>query len=331
MERKSINDIVREARERALQEQKLASAPAQVKTAGAQDPGLDIGSTDVLRALAKEARELAARAKHAEDIEAQQASMVAGASDAPDQDGSRTGPPPDLSASPSPFSAKTTEGKPGAPSMTPTTSTPEQKLSAVDMAVRAVHERYAREAARLAKQGAEDGVHTDYPPLAGARPEDRKDDIHPTGPTPPETPEAVAAFTAQDADKQHQADMKPDVGAAPIATMNKDKPMAHAESGESLALKAAAMRAYLSAVDPNSKVARQVRERLLTLNKQGGDFQGGGELRRRGSPTPDAAGSTDPGATEAATRPRPREAGDIVLNPDAVVEATTPPPAAGGV
>jgi hypothetical protein len=335
--RRPLKDLIAAAVAQAEQEKLAAHQPKpEVKTAEAA-PALDVGDTKVALALAKVGHELAVNLKkQAEEATAASASLTRGpAQSAPQTTLASPGRTPDMSPSAGPLSSKDTSEKPGAPSLTPTTTSPQQefpeakKLAAAQVLAE-THARYAAAAAVMNKTANQPlgGVTDGAKPVAGEPPEKRPDAPSSHGtPLPPTTPEAVAAFTNLNADKQHTADMPAQVASPAAGASRPDAAMAHVQAGASTATKAAAMRAYLNVLPPTSKLAAAIRNQLAELNKQAGDPAlpinppvdlaaqmnptlpppvradlPGSPVAPGIVPTPDARGSNDPGIAPALVR-----------------------------
>ena len=337
---RTLPEIIKAAEEQARQEKLAALQTAQVKTAAAKPASaVDVSDTKMALALAKIGRSLAQQLKQAEDesVKAPAASMTNAPGQSPQQDVAPTGNTPDLSPDSNIFTSKDTNDDKDPEKLTqaeqPKTEFLDAKTSAaLARAVQDVHRRYEAGARAMAKVADQPlgGVTTDKPPLAGDKPEARPDAPETVGsPKPPGSNEAMTNFTAQDADKQHEQDLPDQVSSGALAAMHDDPPLEHVESGENLALKAAAVRALLTTLDPNSKLAASIRNRIAAMNKRAEGLYGGG-----GQPPPNVPEDLAERVLDPRLAPAQGRTGDTLVGttepsgtPDVVQTTDIPPPA----
>jgi len=271
-----VADAKRQSQER-FREKVASAAQVSQKTAAATAPvaRLDNLDPDALLALSKIARTLALKMKTAEDtlgVEGTGEPYVVAPS--PTQEVEHQGSPAVVSPGKNLLSIPTTTSDKHPGTNLPATETPEQvspekEASAV---VRGVHARYQRALAAMRKSAGEqaDEVSNTDTIVGGDKPESRPDGISlPEG--IPSSPEEVAAMTRQDAYDRA-------LGEAGKLTLPGTEAAAKETGIEQLnqlvdeakitETKAAAFRAFVFGLDPNSKVAHLIRHRLAQKTAQ---------------------------------------------------------------
>lgn len=156
------------------------------------------------------------------------------------------------------------------------TTLPEQEKTQALDPIRAVHDRYSRAAAALAKQAQPGGTaqpSTESDPMAGGKKPEATSTSSDTsgGDKPPTSAEGVADLTRQDADAKALADAssKTDlpVSAAKETTEGVLEEVLKAASSDQA--KAAAFREWFSTLPEDSKVATLIRNRLAVKQREG--------------------------------------------------------------
>lgn len=281
--------------EAAERDVRSRSTPVQEKTAAALAPTdefpTDLLSTEAVMAMSKVARVLAWRMKTAEDAmegssgvntggaEAGKEDSLTPSAETPEQFVVAPKGEPDVSPAKSSLSIPTTtDQNPPSESLTPGASTPAQflapKVGSIDP-LRALHALYTRAAGQLVKAAQPGGYAqpiTETGPMAGpGKPEGSPCSPDTTGgDKPPTSYEAVRETSRQDADAVALADATRQTnlpGAAAKQTTEGDlSEVLKAASADQV--KAAAFRQFYATLDPNSKVACLLRDRINTMSKR---------------------------------------------------------------
>lgn len=275
-----VADAKRQSQERFREKVASAAQTSQkIASAGAPAARLDSLDPDALLALSKVAKALALKMKTAEDtlgVEGTGEPYVDAPS--PVQEVEHQGSPDVVSPGKNLLSIPTTTSDKHPGTTLPATETPEQvdpaqeKGASAEDIVRGVHARYQRALAAMNKRASEqaDEVSSTDTIVGGATPESRPDGIS-LPENVPSSQEEVAAMTRQDAFDRS-------LGEAGKLTLPGTEAAAKETGIEQLnqlvdeaaitETKAAAFRAYVSGLDPNSKTAQLIRHRLAQKTAQ---------------------------------------------------------------